>query len=272
MVKKVRINLFTACLLASIWRSGPARQVHCLLFTVYCLLFVSCATTPDIGDIKKAEVYYKLGISYLTEKRLHDAFIEFQKAIKLNPQDKGSLNALGLINTEFEKYEEAASYYRRAIATDPNYSEAINNLGVTYIRMEQWDKAIDSFRMVLENPVYPTPEWAYSNMGYAFYRKGEYIDALNALRNALKRDPRFPQAIYIVGLVYVKLGKDNLAIEEFRKAVEIMPDYIDAHWELANAYLRVGNNTKALEHFKVVAKGDGDKRSKEASRYIELLK
>lgn len=255
MSKIVRIILFT---------------IHCSLFTV---LLVSCATTPDIEDIKRAEVYYKLGISHLIGGRLADAFIEFQKAIKLNPKDKDSLNALGLISTEFEKYDEALSYYRQAIAIEPNYSEAMNNMGVTYVRMERWDEAIEYFRMALKNPLYPTPERAYTNMGYAFYKKGDYVNAMSAIKNALVRYPDFPRALYVSGLIHVKLGNDNQAIEEFKKAVAVDLEYIEGHWELGSAYLRVGDKKKAIEHFKVVfEKSDDIKRRKEALEYIELLK
>lgn len=249
------------------------KTVFCLLSILYSLLFMSCVTTSDIEDVRSAEVHYKLGISYLAEQRLSDAFIEFQKAIKLNPEDKNSLNALGLVSTEFEKYDDSISYYKRAIAIDPNYSEAMNNLGITYTRMENWDEAINYFKMALKNPLYITPDVAYSNMGYAFYKIGDYINAQDALKKALLRAPDNPQALYILGLVHVKLGKDDTAIEEFKKVIAIASDYIEAHWELANAYHRVGNKEKAVEYFRVVFENSKDyKRRKEALQYIEILR
>ncbi|MBI5050472.1 MAG: tetratricopeptide repeat protein, partial [Nitrospirae bacterium] len=222
-----------------------------VLLTAYSLLLTGCATTPDADDIKNAEVHYKIGTSYMTEQRLNDASIEFRKAIKLNPQDKHSLNYLGFISTEFEKYDEAVSYYKRSITIDPNYSEAMNNLGVTYTRRQMWDEAVNYFKMALKNPLYATPEMAYSNMGYAFYKKGDYISSADALKKAIMRNPEFPRANYILGLVYVKLGDDETAIEEFKKAIALAPDYIDVHLELANAYLRTGDNEKAVRHFRV---------------------
>lgn len=243
------------------------------LNAILCLLFFACATTPDIKDIKKAEVHYKLGVSHLTGGRLADAFIEFQKAIKLNPKDKESFNALGLISTEFGKYDEALSYYREAIAIEPNYSEAMNNMGVTYAKMQRWDEAINYFQMALKNPLYATPERAYTNMGYAFYKKGDYPNAMGAIKNALVRYPEFPRALYVSGLIHVRLGNDNAALEEFKKAVAVDPEYVETHWELANAYLRAGDRKKAVEHFRIVfEKSEDTKRRKEALEYIELLK
>ncbi len=236
-------------------------------------LTTSCVTTSNIEDAKQAEVHYKIGISYLTEQRLHDASIEFQKALSLNPQDKYSFNALGLISQRFGKYGEAISYFKQALSIDPNYSDALNNLGVTHMEMGKWDEAIDYFRMALKNPLYTTPDKAFSNMGYALYKKGDYPEAADALKKAVIRNPYSPQALYVLGLVQAKLGEDSQAIESLKRAVAISPEYMDAHWELGNAYIRAGDKEQAVEHFKAVAdRSDDPLRRREALQYIEELK
>jgi Tfp pilus assembly protein PilF len=214
-----------------------------------------------------------MGSSYLNSGQLNKAFIEFQKAIKLNPKNKETLNYLGYISARFKNYDEAISFYRRAISIDSNYSEAINNLGVIYAEIENWDDAIKHFKAALTNPVYSSPALAYSNMGYAYYKKGDYQNAEKALGEALIRNPVSPRALYISGLVYMALGNEKTAIEEFKKAIGIFPDYVDVHWELAKAYLKSGKKAKALKHFKVVVeKDDNTVRSREASEYIQRLK
>lgn len=252
---------------------APSALLRTSLCSVLCGLFLACATTPTVEDLKKAEAYYKLGVSYLNENKLRESFIEFQKAISLNQEDKDSLNALGLISTRFKEYDKAINYYKRAISIDPHYSEAMNNLGVTYLEIENWDEAIKYFKMALENPLYATPDTAHSNIGYALYKKGDYLNALNTLNDTVKKYPESPQSAYILGLVYMKLNNIKSAIDNFNKAVTLSPKYIDARWELANAYLREGNKGKAIEHFKIVAESNGDtERTREASKYIELLK
>jgi len=257
------LKFFKVCVLCS---------AFCALCSVLCVLLSACATTPDIEDIKKAEAYYKLGVSYLNTNKLKDASIEFQKAISFNPKDKYSLNALGLISARFKEYDKAISYYKRAISADSSYSEALNNLGVTYLEMEKWDEAINYFKKALENPLYETPEKAYSNIGYALYKKGDYIGALNLLSDTIKKYPRSPQVSYVLGIAYMKTGKIQDAIEKLNSAVNALPNYIDARWELANAYLMIGDKRKAMEHFKIIADiSSDDERRKKALKYIELL-
>ncbi len=110
-------------------------------------------------------------------------------------------------------------------------------------------------------------------MGYAYYRKGNYQKAQNALKEALMRNPVFPRAHYILGLVYLKVSKDKAAIVELKKAIGIVPDYIDAHWELAKTYLRLDMKGKALKHFEVVAeKDDNSERRRKALEFMEIIK
>lgn len=249
------------------------RLVRGSVFLLLFLSFFACATTPGVEDRKKAETHYNIGLSYLAKNQLRDAFVEFQKAIKLNPKNKEPLNALGLVSAEFKEYENAISYYKRALAIDPDYSGAMNNLGVTYVKTGNWDEAIKYFKMALKDPVYATPESAYSNMGYAYYKKGDYINATNTLEKTIEQYPGFPRPVYFLSLVHMKLGKVNEAIDGFKKAVDIDPKYMDAHWDLANAYLRIGDREKAFEHFRIIAESSVEnKRREDALEYIELLK
>jgi type IV pilus biogenesis/stability protein PilW len=234
---------------------------------------LSCASTPKPEDIKQAEAHNKIGYAYINKGQLNEASIEFQKALALNPENKETLYNLGYINHHFRKYPEAISYYERTLAIDPDYAEVINNLGVVYTEMGNWDEAIKYFNEALANPKYRTPAPAYSNLGYAYYKKGDFMNAESATRDALARNPIFPRALYILGMVYIETNREMEAIEEFKKAIGIQPDYMDAHWELAKTYLRRGRKAKALKHFKVVSEKDENReRSREARKYIEQLK
>lgn len=249
------------------------RTVIIPVFLCAALLFTGCASAPGTEDMKSAEAHNTLGSSHLSRGELNDAYIEFQKALKLNPQNKETLLYLGFISTKFRKYDEAISYYKRALAVDPHYSEAMNNLGTVYVENGKWDDAIRYFEGALKNPTYSTPEMAYSNLGYAYYMQGKYEKAEQVLRDALIRNPVFQRAMYFLGLVYQKTDRDDAAVDQLLRLIGLAPDDIDAHWELANIYLRKGMNAKALKHFRVVAeKDDRTDRIRKAAEEIERLK
>ena len=241
-----------------------------LCSVLFVLILFSCATSPKRGEYE-FDTHYKFGLAHASKGELSKAYIEFQKAIKLDPKHKESLNYLGNISARFDKYDEAESYYKRAISVDRNYSEALNNLGVLYLETEDWDEAVKYFEMALNNPVYSTPEMAYSNLGFAYFKKEDYISSQNAINSALLRKPDYSPAIYVQGLIFTKLHDDDAAIKNFLKIISIMPDHLEAHWELANAYVRTGERDKAVEHFKFVADNGNEEIAKEAFEYIELL-
>ena len=252
-------------------RALPVRILH-VCFILLIINVLSCATAPSTENLKKAEVHNRLAESYLNNSQYNEAFVELQKALKLNPDNKETLNYLGYVSTQFKKYKDAISYYKRAISVSPDYSDAHNNLGVAYAEIEDWDNAVASFQSALENPVYRTPARAYSNMGYALYKKGEFEKAEDSLKEALLRNPISPRTLYLLGLVYTELDDNYEAIENFSNAVGILPDYLDAHWELANAYLRTGDSDSALKHFRILFDNEKNTgRSREAAEYIELF-
>ncbi|MBR9682254.1 MAG: tetratricopeptide repeat protein [Candidatus Aenigmarchaeota archaeon] len=236
------------------------------------LFFSACSTTQNLESINNAEAHNKLGYLYLSNSQFNKAFIEFQKAINLNPKNKEAFNYLGYISARFKKYNEAISYYKRAISIDPDYSDAMNNLGVVYLDINNWEEAINYFNSALSNPMYSTPEKAYTSMGYAYYKKGDYSKAESVLKESLIRNPVFPLAMYTLGLVYIKLEKYDYAIKELKKAIGIVPDYYEAHLELGKTYILIGKKGKASKHFEVVADEDEDiERRRKASEYIRHL-
>jgi FimV-like protein len=247
-------------------------SVYPVFFSLLFIFFmVSCSSAPVENDVSKAEVHYKLGQSHAAKGDFNDAYIEFQKSIQINPLHKETLNYLGHISARFKKYDEAVAFYERAIAVDEEYSDAMNNLGVLYLETENWDEAIKYFTMALDNPLYRTPERAYSNLAVAFLKKGDFEAAEDAVNAALTRVPDDPLATYVRGLLFTEMHEDDAAINSFQKAIRNLPGYIDAHWEIAKAYVRIGERDKAVEHFRVVADKGNDEISREAREYLRLL-
>jgi type IV pilus biogenesis/stability protein PilW len=166
------------------------------------VLIVSCASAPHRDKVKQADANYELGLSYMREQKFQDAFVAFQKAIDLNPENKDAYNALGLIYLRFEELDKSAQSFEKAIDLDSNFSDARNNLGVVYSRQKKWEKAISEFDQALKNPLYVAPERAYYNLGNTYYRLKKYDLALKNYTNALRREPEFFPAYYGLALCY----------------------------------------------------------------------
>lgn len=232
--------------------------------TVYILIFLiifisSCATTTG-ENIQKASAHYKIGKSYFYENNIQSAYIEFQKALELNPKDKEALNAIGIIQLlKFEDFQKAVDFFQKAIKIDPNFSEAYNNLGGAYEKLGKFNEAIDSYKRALSNLMYQAPEKAYNNLGRLYYRLGRYDDAIDAYKDALRRVNNFYSSYYGLALCYNAEGRYGDAAGAITRAIELDPLY-------------KGDKDKALKDFenkKLIAKGEEER---DIIDYIEILK
>ena len=183
-----------------------------------------CATSSTDRS-KEAELFYQMGVSYFNEGQVQAAYVQLQKALQIEPKDKGILNSIGLVHLALEEYGEAAEFFERAVALDPGFSDGFNNLGVSYMKLKRWEDAMIAFRKALSNPLYQTPERAYYNLGMCLYRSGEYEQAVTAFRNAARRAPLFPLPYYGLALSFNKMGRYGDASLAMAKALEADPSY-----------------------------------------------
>ena len=116
-----------------------------------------CATSE--GSAQKSKGYYQEGVASL-EQDQQKAFVAFQKAVTLDPDNKEARYGLGHILALQGKLPQAEQELRAATALDENYSEAYTYLGQVLEKQGRWKEAIGAFRQALTNPLYVTPDLA----------------------------------------------------------------------------------------------------------------
>jgi type IV pilus biogenesis/stability protein PilW len=226
---------------------------------IFCIFFLCSCATAGLENIEKANAHYQLGVSYLNEDKVQMAYVEFQKAIELDPNNKDVLNALGIIYLKFDDLQKAKNSFLKAVSIDPDFSEANNNLGGTYGKMGRWSDAVNSFKTALKNPIYKSPERAYSNLGNAYYRLRSIEESIEAYKEAIKRNPDYYPSYYGLALCYNIKGQYGDAASAFTRAIELDP-------------LFIGDREKAMKFFddkRLTAKSE---ESKEILDYIEIMR
>lgn len=214
------------------------------------IVLLACASTGTEERVREATAHYQLGISYLNDNNIQPAFVEFQKALEINPRDKEVLNAIGLIYfLKLEDYPRSIEYFQRALAADRNFSEASNNLGLALEKTGKIDEAIKAYRAALENPLYRNAQKAFHNLGRAQYRMKRYGDAVDSYKEAIRRSSDFHLSYYGLALCYNSLGRYADAAMSLQKALEFDPEY-------------KGDREKArrdLQARRLIARGDEEK-------------
>jgi tetratricopeptide (TPR) repeat protein len=180
-----------------------------------------CGTSE--GSAKKSKGYYQEGIASL-EYDQQKAFVSFQKAVKLDPNNKEARYGLGHILALQGKLVQAEEEFTAATKLDENYSEAYTYLGQVLEKQERWTEAIAAFRQALTNPLFATPDLARFHLGRVLAHEGNFQGAMEAFEDALVvNPPNVPPALLHLelGRTYYKLGFERRSREMLTKVTTL---------------------------------------------------
>lgn len=198
---------------------------------------------PALDFYRISEVALNLTESGQYEK----AIAEWEKAVKLSPEDTEAHNNLGVALAGAGQFDEAIAHYQKALAARPDSADVHNNIGRALIAKGRIEEAIGHYQKALA--VAPSSAEIHNNLGFALLRNGRLNDAIGHLQEALVDDPGFAEAHYNLGVALVQKGRLDEAITHYQKALAADPDSAEIHNNLGYALLRKGDFDQAADHF-----------------------
>lgn len=135
---------------------------------------------------RMAELYYNLADAYYKTGNKRMAIIEYTTAISLNPRYVEAYNNLGNIYDEIKQPERAVKFFEKSIMISPNYV-AYNSMGISMFNMKRYDESIYAYSRALE--LEASSVNTMTNLGNAYFAKGDIENAKRAWRAALKKAP-----------------------------------------------------------------------------------
>lgn len=236
------------------------------------LMMAGCAAS-DANRKEEADIHYKLGVAHLNDGNIPESLKELTTAVEKYHGNATFHNALGLAYFAKGIHEDAIRHLKEAIKIDPKFSDAHTNLSAVYLEKKEWDATISESRLALSNVFYTTPEFAYFNMGRAFYAKADYVKAEEAFKKAMESNQRYMVAYNNLGLTYMKMNRDKEAADILGLAVKNAPNYIDAYYNLGLVLIKVKDKKGALNAFQeVIRLAPDSEMARSAKGYLELLK
>jgi tetratricopeptide (TPR) repeat protein len=137
------------------------------------------------------------------------------------------------------------SAYLGAVVPD---TDAVHNIiGVTLLRRGQYADAVDAFREALRRREDSVD--ANRNLGTALAETGRPDEAIGYLRRAVQLDPANGGAQYELGSLLLERSEFAQAAAHFQAALRAMPDSAAAHNNLGVALASSGDVHQAIEHF-----------------------
>jgi uncharacterized protein (AIM24 family) len=129
---------------------------------------------PSTHDVAGEDFLFHLyrGSELLQDNRVHDAKVELEQALSLQPSDPKGQDLLGIVYFRLGLYPRAIAIFDRLIQLHPSAMEPRINLALSYLKTGQPSQArVELERVVEANPKH-TRAWGY--LGLAFQRLGDY--------------------------------------------------------------------------------------------------
>ena len=167
-----------------------------LLFVLSPLL-VACVTVGDRvpDNVKASAVNVQLGLGYMQQNNMELASQKLNKAIRQDPDSASAHNAFAILQERLLQNDKAEYHYERATQLDSDNSAAANNYGAFLCRNKREAESEKYFLKALENPLYKTPEFAYTNAAVCLLRIDERVRAKEYLQKALAAQSNFSTAL-----------------------------------------------------------------------------
>jgi type IV pilus assembly protein PilF len=205
-----------------------------------------CATSCRGVSEQRARALEDLGVSYLVEGELNLAVKHLVEAAEADPENPHISHSLALAYRDLGLFDRAIAEFQRALSLKPDFPKVRNNLGVTYLLMGRLDDAISCFNRAVGTISYATPQYAFVNLGLAYYRKGQFSRAIRYCKEALEVDPSFGTAYENLGLAYEAAGDGEQAREAYHQAISCEPDSPNAYFLLGQFLRRRGRASEAV--------------------------
>jgi Tfp pilus assembly protein PilF len=247
------------------------------LLVVFTLFVSACGggkKTPDV-EVDQGQAFEDqkaLAVVSSWKGNFQQALEEIEVAEKMNNKDPEVYLIKGAIYTGLKDNAGASQYYKQALALDPHYTPAHFNLCGLYLLDGNYDGVIAECSEVVNDPTYKARANAYTNIGLAYFHKGDMTRARENYEAALNLNPSFVYAHNELGKLYLSTGRYADAILEFQQAVAGLPSYEEAYYNLGLAYLKTNDTENACRSFrKVVEISPGSEFGVNSNRYINTV-
>jgi type IV pilus assembly protein PilF len=131
-----------------------------------------------------------------------------KQAVAASPTHAPAHDMLGIIYMQLADDAQAAQSFEQALRLTPNDSGTLNNYGWFVCQRQNPANAIQYFQAALKNPLYATPESALYNAGMCLKKANDIRGAEVQFRAAVLRQPLFAAGLY--ELAEIEFARGNV--------------------------------------------------------------
>ena len=201
-------------------------------FLILLLSLTACSSNkskkPTAQKSQAASYNARLGAEYTRKGRLNLANEKLLKALDQNPQSADANHYYALLQQKLGLTQKADTYFRKALSITPKNPELLNNYGSYLCQNGQYQSASQHFMAAIKDPLYTTPEFAYTNAGICIKKSGDTTTAEQYFRKSLELKPTFASALYQMAKIKYEQGDYNRAQAFLQRYHERNPEVSDS--------------------------------------------
>ncbi len=176
----------------------------------------------------------------------------YKRALRIDPNDKGTLTNLGVCYYRLKDYDNAYSCTSKAMEIDPNDGTLFRNMADIYFMKGEFEKAVTYYKKSILSK--SDDSNTYNFYGSALFNLKRYNEAMTVFEEGLKKQPNHAQMWLNYGNALAISIHFKEAIKAFEKAYALNPDQKQALNCLFMVYRDTGDYVKANYYYELYIK------------------
>ena len=152
-------------------------------------------TSKETSSEEKADVYLKLGVTYLNLGKLNIAKESLEKALSWDSRNANIHNAMAVLYERIEKLDVADSHYQKALDLEPENHSTKNNYGRFLCEQGQYAQGISHLTMAFKMPLNERKWLSLVNAGRCKLQQKDVKTAEQYFRQALALHSMYSPAL-----------------------------------------------------------------------------
>lgn len=192
-------------------------------------------------------VYFELGKNYLAQKKYKEAYDNFEKVTKFEPNNRWAWQGMYDVCYETRDFNQAIVIVEKLIEFKSDYKEDLTSL---YMETNQYDKALDLINDLNENVGKSEKRELYKAqiLKDEKYQSVEKNNLLDQIKKFPKEESNYIQLIYL----YSQSNQEEKALEIAKKLEKEIPTSDWAQVSLFKFHLNNNDGANAVKSMNIV--------------------
>lgn len=171
------------------------------------------------ADGTNAEAFNTRAVAYFELKNYENALLDYDQAIKLNPDFYKPYYNRAKLKTARGETEAALKDFSEAIRRAPDSSDIYLDRGQLFATSGNLTSALSDFNQAIQ--LDPKNSLAHFNRGNIRFQQDEFAEALDDFTKTVQLDPKFGKAFNALGVTQVMLNQRENGCLSLKQAKQL---------------------------------------------------